>query len=163
MIRQLLPKLLDYTTTYGNTLAESVLEEAVPGVVLTEGFLTLLSAVLERNTPKQEFSAPITGTGSGRIGSSASRLSTSALSSTHSLAVEDTSLYTVREREREREAAVSLPRYEEEEEVEGVSDDGLSECSDLHAHLLMNLQHQMGSMCLFALIWSFGAYLPSYQ
>lgn len=168
MIKHLLPKLLQYITTYGNTLMEELQEEAVGNNVLTEGFLTLLSAMLDRNSPKQEHSAIATSTGSGRVDSNISRLSdTSAVTVdttyTHSLPSVDTaSLYTVKEREKEGivHRIDSVGHEEEEGEEEGESDDALSECSDLHAHLLMNLQRQMGSMCLFALIWSFGAYVP---
>ena len=164
VIKGLLPRLLQYIATYGNTLVETLQDEAVGSCVLAEGFLTLLSAVLERNSPKQEHSAPMTSTASGRVDSSFSRLSdTSAISVDFSYSVasvDTTPLYVVREREISMHRTESVTHEEEGEEEEGGSDDGLSECSDLHAHLLMNLQHQMGSMCLFALIWSFGAYVP---
>ena len=164
IIKQVLPKLLDYTATYGNSLIESLQHEAVGSLVLTEGFLTLLSALLERNAPKPESSVVATSfsAGSSRLDS---RLSTfSGRTSSYSLApteAEDIApLYSVRERE--KESIVILPESRDEED-EAVSDDDLSESSDLHAHWMMTLRRQMGSTCFFALVWSFGAYLPSYQ
>ena len=164
IIKQVLPKLLDYTATYGNSLIESLQCEAVCSLVLTEGFLTLLSALLERNAPKQESSVVATSfsAGSSRLDSRLSNVSgrTSSYSLAPTEAEDITPLYSVREREKESIVMWSESR---DEDGEAISDDDLSESSDLHAHLKTALQRQMGSTCFFALVWSFGAYLPSYQ
>lgn len=171
LIKTLLPRGLHYTANHHNILGNTLYQESTSEIILTEGFFALLSAILERNGPKQEQSSSMAGT-STRIDSSYSRLSNPSACdfSTHSVASMETgSLYNMRENPKHR-SVISIPRMdseytcteiEEEDNEDGnMSDDALSDCSDLTAHLLMNLRKQFGSMCLFALIWSFGAYIP---
>ena len=160
IIKELLPRILDYTSTYGDELVNSLNQEAVRDLVLTEGFLTLLSALLKRTSPTNNISSE-----SGHSHSDISTISGHA--STYQLVgAEEDGTKTSSFRERERQSVLVHSESWAKEEKKDVqnsdpSHEYLFEKSDLTSHTIATFQQKMGSLCIFALIWSFSAYISS--
>lgn len=148
----MLPTLLDYTCKNGNAIMKVLQQHKTdPSLILTEAFLNLLSAILERQAPRQ---FAVTGMGSSQSTSRAGsgRESMASIFSAKS----SESLYT------EKTSVLSpIDTLSELLLDDGDLNDGVSECSgsDVDAQLSLNQQHQNSTMVAFAAIWCFGAYI----
>lgn len=158
------PPVLEYIALNGNTITKHIQKTTDINIHLVQSFLALLSAVLERNSPKQDDSSlRYTATSGSVIGSNISRMeSIASLQSTmtpmHSSTVFERQPSPSRINATQSLADPSLLEMPGSDvAVEDV--DVLSECSDLEAQMLLTQQYQMTSMFFFALIWSFGGYV----
>lgn len=157
------PPILEYIALNGNTITKHIQKTTDINIHLVQSFLALLSAVLERNSPKQdESSLRYTATSGSGIGSSVSRMESIA-SLQSALTPMQSTVFERQPSSSRINASQSLndPSLLEIPASEvGVEDvDALSECSDLDAQMSLTQQYQMTSIFFFALIWSLGGYI----
>ena len=147
----MLPTLLDYVCSNGNSIIKVLQQHEVDvTLILTEAFLCLLSAVLERQAPHH-----YAGTGSS--------LSTSRAESVRSGRESMASIYSTKSSDSFYTEKLSpVDTLSEFALEDGGLNEATSECSrsDIDAQLLLSQQHQATTMVVFAAIWSFGAYIP---
>ena len=179
MIRQLLPETLEYLeqTNLKHYGAEyrAWSRSQVYGMVETQTLLNLLSAVLERNSPKRDTESSYTGMSSRYSGSRASSSmtesrATSAMTSYRCLAFivemliftdlnfydSTTSVLT----ENSSDPSDHMSSTSKQNVPATLEDDNASEMSNLEAEMALSLQVQMAAMLAFAYIWSLGAFVP---
>lgn len=158
------PPVLEYIALNGNTITKHIQKTTDINVHLVLPFLALLSAVLERISPKQDDSSLryTTTSGSG-IGSTISRMESVASLQSALTPMQSSTVFERQPSSSRINASQSLtdPSLLEmppsEAAVEDV--DALSECSDLEAQISLTQQFQMTSIFFFALIWSLGGYV----
>ena len=158
------PPVLEYIALNGNTITKHIQKTTDINIHLVLSFLALLSAVLERNSPKQDDSSlRYTATSGSVIGSNISRMESiaslqSAMTPMHSSTVFERQPSSSRINTTQSLTDPSLLEMPPSD-VAAEDVDVLSECSDLEAQMLLTQQYQMTSMFFFALIWSFGGYV----
>ena len=151
---EILPTLLDYVCNNGSSIIKVLQQHEVDiTLVLTEAFLCLLSAVLERQAPHH-------------YAATGSSLSSSRAESVRSGRESIASIYSAKSSDsfHTEKTPVLSPVDTLSEFVleDGGLNEATSECSrsDIDAQLLLSQQYQATTMVIFAAIWSFGAYIP---
>ena len=168
-----LPRILDYIKHFGNDLVDHIRNSTDIDVFLTQKFLALLSSILERNSPKQDDSSTRYTVTSSRVGSMTSRMESVMSIPSHIDNIQSTMSIENVSTDKERPvysgltSSSSIPLTDPSVSDMPLSnviieetDEVLSECSDLETQIFLNQQYQTTTMFLFALIWSFGAYIP---
>ena len=168
-----LPRILDYIKHFGNDLVDHIRNSTDIDVFLTQKFLALLSSILERNSPKQDDSSTRYTVTSSQVGSMTSRMESVMSIPSHIDNIQSTMSIENITTDKERPvysgltSSSSIPLTDPSVSDMPLSnviieetDEVLSECSDLETQIFLNQQYQTTTMFLFALIWSFGAYIP---
>ncbi len=162
-----LPELIQFVITTGNDLLNYIKASPINiDVFLTNKFLSLLSSVLERNSPKQNdtSSTRYTGTTSSRVSSNV----TSRMSRVDSIpnipsSIDNSSSVHVFPVDRDaphRSSFMAGQSIDDQSDVITANDEVLSECSDIDTHIFHNQQYHSSAMFLFTAVWTFGAYMP---
>ena len=168
-----LPLILNHIKHFGNDLVDHIRNSTDIDVFLTQKFLALLSSILERNSPKQDDGSTRYTVTSSRVGSTTSRMESVMSIPSHIDNIQSTMSIENVTTDKERPvysgltSASSMPLTDPSVSDMPLSnviieetDEVLSECSDLETQIFLNQQYQTTTMFLFALIWSFGAYIP---
>ena len=170
-----LPRILGHIKHFGNDLVDHIRNSTDIEVFLTQKFLALLSSILERNSPKQDDGSTRYTLTSSRVGSTISRMESVMSIPSHIDNIQSTMSIENVATDKERPlysgltSSSSIPLTDPSVSDMPLSnviieetDEVLSECSDLHVEtqIFLNQQYQTTTMFLFALIWSFGAYIP---
>ena len=162
-----LPKLIQFVSTSGNDLLNHVKSSSINiDTFLTQKFLSLLSSVLERNSPKQNdtTSSRYTGTTSSRVSNSVTSLRGSRIGSIPNIpscvdATSSVHAFTVERDDTHQSSFASRPSLDDQCDT-NERDEVLSEYSDIDTHIFRNQQYHTSAMFMFTVVWSFGAYIP---
>ena len=169
----ILPQLLDFTASHGSTLTRHIQKRTDLNLHLIESFLSLLSAVLDRHSPKREDSVPYSssragssyfGSGSGTLSRLESVGSAGSLASLSSDQLRSSSakMHSIVDQSYSelqlQSSVLSLPPVNEDSVVVLDEVDKLSTESDLDN---MTQRYLVTTAFVFALIWSFGGYIDS--
>ena len=152
LIYDVLPPLLEYISRNGNAIAHHVQKSTDISIHIVYTFLALLSSVLDRNSPKQEEAQLKRTKMSIKHRAPSSVISTSrkgSFSSTTSTTVgplEKTSFSMI--------SHSSIVASDDQEQLIGEVDE-LGEVFELSN----TQQHQMTTIFIFAIVWSFGGYV----
>ena len=165
-----LPRILDHIKHFGNDLVDHIRNSTDIEVFLTQKFLALLSSILERNSPKQDDGSTRYTLTSSRVGSTISRMESVMSIPSHIDNIQSTMSIENVATDKERpvysglmSSSLTDPSVSDmplSNVIIEETDEVLSECSDLETQIFLNQQYQTTTMFLFALIWSFGAYIP---
>ena len=165
-----LPRILGHIKHFGNDLVDHIRNSTDIEVFLTQKFLALLSSILERNSPKQDDGSTRYTLTSSRVGSTISRMESVMSISSHIDNIQSTMSIENVATDKERpvysglmSSSLTDPSVSDmplSNVIIEETDEVLSECSDLETQIFLNQQYQTTTMFLFALIWSFGAYIP---
>ena len=165
-----LPRILGHIKHFGNDLVDHIRNSTDIEVFLTQKFLALLSSILERNSPKQDDGSTRYTLTSSRVGSTASRMESVMSIPSHIDNIQSTMSIENVATDKERpvysglmSSSLTDPSVSDmplSNVIIEETDEVLSECSDLETQIFLNQQYQTTTMFLFALIWSFGAYIP---
>ena len=165
-----LPRILGHIKHFGNDLVDHIRNSTDIEVFLTQKFLALLSSILERNSPKQDDGSTRYTLTSSRVGSTISRMESVMSIPSHIDNIQSTMSIENVATDKERpvysglmSSSLTDPSVSDmplSNVIIEETDEVLSECSDLETQIFLNQQYQTTTMFLFALIWSFGAYIP---
>ena len=169
----IIPQLLDFTASHGSTLTRHIQKWTDLNLHLIESFLSLLSAIMDRHSPKREDSVPYSssragssyfGSGSGTLSRLESVGSAGSLASLSSDQLRSSSakMHSIVDQSYSelqlQSSVLSLPPVNEDSVVVLDEVDKLSTESDLDN---MTQRYLVTTAFVFALIWSFGGYIDS--
>ena len=169
----IIPQLLDFTASHSSTLTRHIQKWTDLNLHLIESFLSLLSAVMDRHSPKREDSVPYSssrggssyfGSGSGTLSRLESVGSAGSLASLSSDQLRSSSakMHSIVDQSYSelqlQSSVLSLPPVNEDSVVVLDEVDKLSTESDLDN---MTQRYLVTTAFVFALIWSFGGYIDS--
>lgn len=144
-----LPSLLEFTSLSGNSIAQHLQKSTDINVHLVHSFLALLSAILERNSPKQDDSS-LRHTTASDSHIDRRTFSTTSFSRRGSL----TSVASTPNVSRISHTSIAVDTINEQQEE-------LTHEFEEICQLSLTQQYQVTAMFVFALIWSFGGYISS--
>ena len=161
----ILPQMLEFTASHGSILTQHIQKQTDLTLHLIQSFLSLLSAVLDRHSPKKDDSIPY----------STSRASTSFcgggnLSKMDSVSSMVSMASSVPQRSRIQslsdQAFPEIPNQSSVLSFTGVDEsvlilDEIDKLSTESDYEIITQQYLMATAFVFSLIWSFGGYIDS--
>uniref|UniRef100_A0A1X7TIU7 AAA+ ATPase domain-containing protein n=2 Tax=Amphimedon queenslandica TaxID=400682 RepID=A0A1X7TIU7_AMPQE len=161
----ILPQMLEFTASHGNTLTGHIQKQTDLTLHLIQSFLSLLSAVLDRHSPKKEDSIPYStsrASSNFNTGGNLSKMdSVSSMVSVASSVPQRSRIQSLTDQPfPEMPTQSSVLSFTGVDESVLILDeiDKLSTESDCE---IITVQYLMTTAFVFSLIWSFGGYIDS--
>ena len=163
LMDSILPQMLEFAASHGNTLTQHIQKQTDLTLHLIQSFLSLLSAVLDRHSPKKDDSIPYS---SSRVSSSffggtnLSKMdSVSSMTSIASSGPQRTRIHSISD-----QTFPEIPNQSSVLSFTGVDDsvlilDEIDKLSTESDYENITQQYLMTTAFVFSLIWSFGGYI----